>query len=83
MRTFPMSFLNKNPGAAVDEALQGPITLTRRERRTVVMLSVEEYERLINKRPAVQAYTVENMPADVRAEFLEALAADASDKSKG
>ena len=74
MRTFSMSQLSKNPGAVVDEALKGPVVLTKRNRKTVVVLSVDLYEKLTDRTSAIRSFTPANMPEDVRSEFLASLA---------
>jgi prevent-host-death family protein len=60
--------LIKNFGQLADQALTEPVTITKHGRDRLVMLSVEEYQRL--KRRDRQVYRVEDLPE----EWVEAIA---------
>jgi prevent-host-death family protein len=62
MKSFAFSDLNRQPGEVLDAALAAPVTLTRHGKPKIVMLSVEEFERLTYPR----AYTLDNAPAEAR-----------------
>jgi PHD/YefM family antitoxin component YafN of YafNO toxin-antitoxin module len=65
MRVSSAEFL-KNYGTLTDKALAEPVTITRNGRDRLVVISVEEYERL--KRRDRRAYAVEDMtPAQLAA----------------
>lgn len=66
MRVSSANFI-KNFGTLTDKALAEPVTITRNGRDRLVVLSVEEYERL--KRRDRRAYAIEEM----RPEQLAAL----------
>lgn len=53
----------KNFGQLADQALTEPVTITKHGRDRLVMLSVEEYERL--KRRDRQVYRAGEVPADL------------------
>ena len=55
----------KNYGQLADKALTEPVTITRNGHERVVLLSVDEYERL--KRRDRQVYRVGEVPDDVLA----------------
>ena len=69
MRTFSLSELNRQPGEVVDAALAAPVTLEKRGKPRLVMMSVEAYERLTYPR----AYTIENSPPEILEELLAGL----------
>lgn len=58
MRVSSAEFI-KNYGTLTDKALGEPVTITRNGRDRLVLLSVEEYERL--KRRDRRVYAVEDM----------------------
>jgi PHD/YefM family antitoxin component YafN of YafNO toxin-antitoxin module len=58
MRVSSADFL-KNYGALTDKAIAEPVTITRNGRDRLVLLSIEEYERL--KRRDRRAYAIEDM----------------------
>ena len=58
MRVSSAEFI-KNYGTLTDKALAEPVTITRNGRDRLVLLSVEEYERL--KRRDRRVYAVEDM----------------------
>jgi PHD/YefM family antitoxin component YafN of YafNO toxin-antitoxin module len=75
MRVSSAEFL-KNYGTLTEKALSEPITITRNGRDRLVIISVEEYERL--KRRDRRAYLIEDMtpeqlsalePAEVPPEY--------------
>jgi prevent-host-death family protein len=73
---IPSSELQKNFGALADKALTEPVTITRNGRDRLVLLSVEEYERLKRRDRRVvllEEFTDEEMAliaqAEVPAEF--------------
>jgi prevent-host-death family protein len=65
MRVSSAEFI-KNYGKLVEKAMAEPVTITRNGRDRVVVLSVEEYERL--KRRDRRVYPIEEMtPAQIEA----------------
>lgn len=61
MRVSSADFL-KNYGSLTDKALSEPVTITRNGRDRLVVLSVEEYERL--RRRDRRVYAIEEMTAE-------------------
>ena len=70
MKTFAFSDLNRQSGEVLDAALVAPVTLEKRGKPKIVMMSMERYERLSNFR---RAYTIENAPDWVNEELLAGL----------
>ena len=70
MKTFAFSDLNRHSGEIVDAALAEPVTLEKRGKPKLVMMSIEQFERL-QRYP--RAYTIENSPPEVLGELLEGL----------
>ena len=48
---YSTSDLSRNSGDIIARALQGPITITQRGKPRLIMMSVEEYNRLRAKKP--------------------------------
>lgn len=69
MKSFAFSDLNRQSGEVLDAALAGPVTLTKRGKPKLVVMPVEEYERLTYPR----AYTIYDAPDHVREELLAGL----------
>lgn len=67
MKTFAFSDLNRQSGEVLDAALAGPVTLTKRGKPKVVMLSVEQFDRLARHR---RAYTLANAPDHIHEELM-------------
>jgi prevent-host-death family protein len=61
MRISSTDFL-ENYGALTDKALSEPVTITRDGRDRLVLLSIEEYERL--KRRDRRVYRIEDMSSE-------------------
>jgi PHD/YefM family antitoxin component YafN of YafNO toxin-antitoxin module len=60
VKDFPSGSLQRQSGVIQDKALVEPIGITRNGRRRLVMLSVEEYERL--KRRDREVMRTEDLP---------------------
>ncbi|HTV71734.1 MAG TPA: type II toxin-antitoxin system Phd/YefM family antitoxin [Rhizobiaceae bacterium] len=69
MKTFAFSDLNRQSGEVLDAALAAPVTLTKHGKPKVVVMSIAEFERLTYPR----AYSIHDMPDDVRDELLAGL----------
>lgn len=68
MPTFKTSDLSRRSGDLIAAALQGPVTITQRNKPRLVVLSVEAYRRLTEAaQPAV--YTLDTMPDVVFEDF--------------
>ena len=48
MKTFSFSDLSRKSGDVLDAALAGPVSLVKRVKPKVVMLPVNEYEKLVD-----------------------------------
>lgn len=49
MKQFSLTDLNRSPGAVVEAAHRGPVELTGRGKRKFVILSADDYDRIINQ----------------------------------
>lgn len=69
MKSFAFSDLNRQSGEVLDAALAEPVTLTKHGKPKVVMMSIDDYERLTYPR----AYSIYDAPDDVIEELLAGL----------
>ena len=69
MKSFAFSDLNRQSGEVLDAALAAPVTLTKRGKPKLVVMSVEQFERLTYPR----AYSIYDAPQHVREELLAGL----------
>jgi len=69
MKSFAFSDLNRQSGEVLDAALAAPVTLTKHGKPKVVMMSVEDYQRLTYPR----AYSIDDAPDEVIEELLVGL----------
>ena len=49
MLRFSLTDLNRSPGAVVEAAHRGPVELTGRGKRKFVLLSAQDYDRIVNQ----------------------------------
>lgn len=70
MKTFAFSDLNRQSGEVLDAALAAPVTLTKRGKPKLVVMSVEAYDRFSRMQ---RAFTIENAPDDVHEELMAAV----------
>jgi prevent-host-death family protein len=64
--------LNRVTGEILDEALKGPVTLTKRGRDRLVLMPVETFQRLSGHHKP-RAYAIDDLPMDVAADLDAAL----------
>lgn len=69
MRSFPVSDLGAGSAPLLDAALSSPVALTEEGKPKLIMLSIEEWERLSYPR----AYTLENAPEHIHADLMAGL----------
>lgn len=67
MKSFSFSDLNRQSGEVLDAALANPVTLEKRGKAKLVMMSVESYERLARFQ---RAFTIETAPDWVHDELM-------------
>lgn len=73
---FPAADLARRTGDVLDAAARAPVTITRHRKPRYVLMSVERYERLTGGGETRRAYTLDDMPDELRAEMITALERD-------
>ncbi|PZM16480.1 type II toxin-antitoxin system Phd/YefM family antitoxin [Rhizobium tubonense] len=72
MKQFTFSDMNRASGEILEAALVEPVTLTKRGKDKLVIMTVDQYSRLIG-RSHTQAYNLMNAPHDVHQELMTGL----------
>lgn len=72
MKHYSFSDLNRVTGEILDEALKGPVTLRKRGKDKLVLMTIDTFQRLSNSSKP-QAYAVDDLPPDVAADLDAAL----------
>lgn len=73
MAQFTLTQLSNQPGEVIEAAIRGPVDLTRHGKRKFVLLSADRYDEIVSRGDVRRAYTVENVPDDIRAMMIESL----------
>jgi antitoxin Phd len=73
---FSLTDLSNRSGEVVEAAFRGPVDITRRGKRKFVLLTAEEYDRLVNAADTRQAFHADDAPDEVAAMMLAALTSD-------
>jgi antitoxin Phd len=76
---FSLTDLSNRSGELVEAAFRGPVDITRRGKRKFVLLTAEEYDRLVRAAGTRRAFHADDVPEDVAAVMLQALAGDHDD----
>lgn len=71
--TFSTADLSRKSGDIIAEALRRPVTITQRKKERLVLLSIEDYRRLIERADTRRLHTLETMPDDLYDEAVRAL----------
>ena len=81
--SYSTSDLSRRSGDIIAEALRRPVTLTQRNKPRLVLLNIEDYERLMHQADKRVVGTLETMPDDHLAEFENAVEAYANEDKLG
>jgi prevent-host-death family protein len=74
MSSYTTSDLSRRSGDIIAEALRHPVTITQRNKPRLVLMAIEDFERLTRRaEDPRKAYVSGEEPADIRAELLAAL----------
>jgi antitoxin Phd len=73
---FSLTDLSNRSGEVVEAAIRGPVAITRRGKRKFMLLTAEDYDRLVSAADMRQAYHADDAPEGVAAMMLTALARD-------
>jgi prevent-host-death family protein len=76
MAAYSTSDLSRKSGDIIAAALRAPVTITQRRKPRLVLLSVEEFDRLCRRGANPRkAHTLETMPDDLYEAAKDALSA--------
>ncbi|RWG85050.1 type II toxin-antitoxin system Phd/YefM family antitoxin [Mesorhizobium sp.] len=75
--------LSRKPGDIIDEALRHPVTITLGYKPRLVLLNIEDYERLLSQSDHRMPGTIETMPDALFSEFESAVDTYAQDDDGG
>jgi prevent-host-death family protein len=70
---FTTSDLSRRSGDIIAEALRQPVTITQRDKPRLVVLSVEDYERLREFADHRWVGTIDDMPDDLFEDLVQAI----------
>jgi prevent-host-death family protein len=75
MTEYSTSDLSRKSGDIIAEALRRPVTITQRNKPRLVLLSIEDYRRLMSKADTRKAGRLETMPDDLFEDVKDAVSA--------
>jgi antitoxin Phd len=70
---FTLTDLSNRSGEVVEAAFRGPVEITRRGKRKFVLLTAEDYDRLVSAADTRRAFHADEAPEQVAAMMLGAL----------
>jgi len=79
MTHFSLTDLSNRSGEVLEAAFRGPVEITRHGKRKFVLLTAEEYDRLVSAADTRRAFHADDVPEEVAAMMLAALAKDDDD----
>ena len=71
--TFTTSDLSRKSGDIIAEAMRAPVTITQRNKPRLVLMNIEDFERLRAHGDTRKAYRIEDMPDELVKEIEAAL----------
>ncbi|KAA5602249.1 type II toxin-antitoxin system Phd/YefM family antitoxin [Blastochloris sulfoviridis] len=81
MASFTLTDLGNRSGEVVEAAFRGPVEITKRGKRKFVLLTAEQFDRLVQG-SAQRAYRVEDLTGAERDEILAGLDAVVRDDGR-
>jgi prevent-host-death family protein len=81
--SYSTSDLSRKSGDIIAEALRHPVTITQRNKPRLVLLNIEDYQRLMKQSNQRTVGIIETMPDELFAEFENAVEAYASEDEAG
>jgi prevent-host-death family protein len=75
MATYSTSDLSRRSGDIIAEALRRPVTIVQRNKPRLVLLSIEDYRKLIARADTRATGTLDTMPDNLFEEFRSAVGA--------
>jgi prevent-host-death family protein len=75
---FSLTDLKNRTGKVLEAALRGPVKLTRNGKRKFVLLTTEQYDRLVTAADTRAAFHADEAPTSVAEMMIKALEADIS-----
>lgn len=81
--SYSTSDLSRKSGDIIAEALRRPVTITQRNKPRLVLLNIEDYERLMRQSDTRSAGTIETMSDGLLAEFEGAVETYAQEDEGG
>jgi len=76
MAHFSLTDLSNRSGEVVEAAFRGPVEITKRGKRKFVLLTAEDYDRLVSATDTRRAFHADDAPDAVAAMMLAALEGD-------
>ena len=81
--SYSTSDLSRKSGDIIAEALRRPVTITQRGKPRLILLNIEDYERLVRQSDGRPAGAMAIMPGDLSAELETAVGAYAAESEGG
>ncbi|CUX54673.1 MULTISPECIES: type II toxin-antitoxin system prevent-host-death family antitoxin [Agrobacterium] len=81
--SYSTSDLSRKSGDIIAEALRHPVTITQRNKPRLVLLNIDDYERLMRQSDVRDVGTIETMSESLFDEFHEAVESYALEDEKG
>lgn len=81
--SYSTSDLSRKSGHIIAEALRRPVTITQRNKPRLVLLNIQDYQRLMSQADVRAGATIETMSDSLLAEFEAAVEAYAEVEETG
>lgn len=81
--SYSTSDLSRKSGDIIAEALRHPVTITQRNKPRLVLLNIQDYQRLMSQADVRAAGTIETMSDSLLTEFEDAVEAYAEVEEAG
>ena len=81
--SYSTSDLSRRTGDIIAEALRRPVTLTQHNKPRLVLMNIEDYQKLLQRGDPRKAHTINSMPDDVFEDFKHGVELYAIDGDNG
>jgi prevent-host-death family protein len=81
--SYSTSDLSRKSGDIIAEALRRPVTITQRNKPRLVILNIDDYQRLVRQSDSRAAGTIDTIPDSLFADFEGAVESYAKEDEAG
>jgi prevent-host-death family protein len=70
MKTYKSTDITRKSGRILEDAIRGPVSITKHNRSTYVIMSAKHYDKIIHANDDREVFSIDAVPTSVKDEML-------------